>query len=128
VTLADDVTEMLVECRGVLADAFHGDWYEVVRVERREVEGHGWDEQPGRVVERGRCAMLTDGERGGERIDEQVIAGLSPHVAELPIDTVAVAGDAIRINGRTYVVEEIRRGGHHRLFARARLQERWSGG
>lgn len=127
-TLADEVTQSLSAIREELADAFHGDAYEVVRAERREGGDGGWVERPETVVESGRCALLTGGGFGGTQVDEQVIEGLSPHVAELPIDTGVVAGDTIRINGRAYLIEDVKRGGNHRLFVGASLRERGSGG
>lgn len=121
-TLADEVTAMLAGARSELAEAFHADTYELLRTERVEVEGR-WAQQPEAVVESGRCALMGRG-RGGAATDEQVIAWLNVETVELPAETVAEAGDAIRINGRRCLIESVRRGGNHRLFATAEVQER----
>jgi hypothetical protein len=123
VTLADDVTALLAEARSEMAEAFHADGYELLRAERVESDGR-WVQQAEIAIESGRCALLERRGSGGASVDEQVIAYLSAHAVELPAETAAEPGDAIRINGRRYLIESVQRGGNHRLFAMAAVQER----
>jgi hypothetical protein len=122
--LADEISAVWEEVRDELADAFHADWYEVVRTARPADGNGGWTQHEGTVTESGRCALMDNGVSGTAQADDHVIATLSPYSAELPIDSAVEVSDTLRINGHLYLIDDVRRGGNHRLFVVADLRRR----
>lgn len=123
-TVADEITAIWDEVRPEFAEVFHADTYEILRAQRTPGGTVLWTEQLPLVVEAGRCLLEESNGFGGDQSDGNVIIGLSPYTVELPISTLLTDDDRVRVNGRTYLVEDVKRGGNHRLFVVASLRER----
>lgn len=123
-TAADDLTPTWAEMRAILAEQFHADHYQVMR--REEVpDGYGGttmgEPEP---VETGRCTLDLTGRLGSENIRGGVPTAVSTYTAELPIDSIVEETDTLDINGRTFEVVSVARGGAHDLFTTVGLEER----
>ena len=124
-TTADELTPQWAAMRAVLSDAFHADSYAIVRVDPDPVpDGYGGyiDPEP-ETVETGRCSLELTG-RGSEGVRGTVVVATSPYTAELPIDSVIEETDTLTINGRSFDVVSVARGGSHDLFTTVGLEER----
>ena len=128
-TRADEIALRFSSLRAKLAENFHPDHYEIVRVENDGVpvaDGYGGyiDPEP-EVVETGGCRLHLGGQQGTQAVRGGIPTGASSYTAELPIDSVVDEEDTLRINGRTFeIVAPPKRGGNDGLFTICELEER----
>lgn len=124
-TRADDLTARFATLRAKVAENFHPDAYEVVRVGDPVPDGIGGsiDPEP-EVVETGRCRLQLSGRQGTENVQGVVVVATSPYTADLPIDSVVEETDTLRVNGREFEVISVGRGGGFDLFTAVGLEER----
>jgi len=123
VTTADDLTPVWQEARGIFADAFHADTYEIVRTVETPDDSGGATVTDA-VVETGRCVLAVSGVGGGEALAGGVVTAISRYTAELPYESDVTEADTLRINGRRFEVLDAKRGGEHDLFTVVELEER----
>lgn len=122
-TAADDLTAVWASVRPVFAENFHADTYAVVRTTSTP-DGSGGTTETGAVVETGRCALDVANRLGGERMSGGTVMAVSIYVAELPVDSIVAETDTLRVNGRTFAITDVKRGGNHDLFTEVTLEER----
>lgn len=122
-TPADDNAAIFrEEAAPIIAEQFHADEYEIVRVERVSDGYGGWTETE-TVVEAGRCFLDTSG-AGREVVGGSVVEAISPYTAELPYDSAVSETDTLVINGRPFDITSVVRGGEFGMFAEVTLEER----
>lgn len=127
-TTADDIAEAMAEARPVFADAFLADRYQLL-ADVEVDDGYGGRTMTEEIVEEGRCLLDVAGTQGREGGD--VVLGIGPYIADLPIDTMATTDHRIRITatgtGETRefaIVGPPKRGGDFEVFTRLELELR----
>ena len=120
-TAADDLIPVWQDAAAEIAEALHADTYEIVR--STEVpDGYGGTTTTTATVESGRCILDVIG-RGTEAIAGTVPVATSPYTADLPIDSSVTETDTLLINGRTFAVISVARGGNFEMFTTVGLEE-----
>lgn len=122
-TTADDLDSVWADARAALADAFHTDVYEVWRGVDVS-NGRGGNTKDMSLVESGSCVLRVEPMRSGEHVAADLALTTTLYTAELPIDSVLVTTDDLKINGRTFDPLDVKRGGDWGLFAEVRMLER----
>lgn len=122
-TPADDNAAIFrEEAAPIIAEQFHADEYEIVRVERVSDGYGGWTETE-TVIESGRCFLDTSG-AGREVVGGSVVEAISPYTAELPYDSAVSETDTLVINGRPFSITSVVRGGDFAVFTEVWLEAR----
>src|SRR5690606_10668339 len=119
---ADNPARPRAEAAPIIAEQFHADEYELVRVERVSDGYGGWTETE-TVVESGRCFLDTSG-AGREVVGGSVVEAISPYTAELPYDSAVSETDTLVINGRPFDITSVVRGGDFAVFTEVWLEAR----
>lgn len=109
-TTADDLDQVWADARGVLEDAFFTDDY-IIQRPTLVSDGRGGTTETPTSAESGKCALWSGGSQGREYVSGQRITGQTDYLAELPWSTVVRDTDDLVINGRTFQVVAVKRGG-----------------
>lgn len=121
---ADAIAARFQAAAPKLADAFHADAYEIVRVERVPDGSGGYTDEPV-VIESGYCALDVARFRGTERLaGGDVVTSIATYTVELPTVTMLTAADTLAIGGRVFNVIDVKQGGEMGLFTEATVEER----
>lgn len=121
-TTADEIAAIFQEAAEVFIEHFHADTYVILRTSRPDSGDGAWASEVVSEVESGRCALL-DGMASSRPSVSEVWVTLSPYTVELPRQTGITVHDRIRINGRVYQVDDVRRGSAMETFVTAALTE-----
>ncbi len=120
---ADRIMAKLAAARSKFAGAFHPDAYSLIRrVETQDAEGGTTVVDS--TVESGRCRLTVSQQMGGERTSGGIaVMSESRLTAELPIESLVTESDTLQINGRTFSISDVNRGGGFGLFTVVDLEE-----
>lgn len=100
-TTADELIGVWAEVTPEFAGSLHSDTYDLLRVTRVS-DGRGGTTTTEATVESGRCALIQGRAQGREGLSGDVVESTYRVEAEMPIDTVAEADDALEVNDVRY--------------------------
>ncbi len=74
-------------------------------------------------IESGDCVLRVDTNRSGQRVSSDLVVTTTAYVAELPIASMLMTTDTLKVNGRTFDVQDVKRGGEWGLFTQVQMVE-----
>ncbi|HEU0163628.1 MAG TPA: hypothetical protein VFQ54_01215 [Thermomicrobiales bacterium] len=119
---ANDLDPVWADARAILADAFHTDTYEIWRPTDAS-NGRGGNAKTLAQIESGDCVLRVDTNRSGQRVSSDLVVTTTAYVAELPIASMLMTTDTLKVNGRTFDVQDVKRGGEWGLFTQVQMVE-----
>lgn len=100
------------------------DAYRIKRPGPAVPDGHGGSMRPLVTVEAGDCLLRQGTTRPDERLIAERMQWTTPYTVSLPVDTTLTPADTLEVNGRTFSVGGVLRGGYYATSAVAVCEER----
>ncbi len=117
------VKDQGVVTQQTIGAATHKDAYELIRRVPTQT-GSGTRSFADVVVETGMGDLAVPNRDAGETVQAEAIGPSSSYTLTLPFATVATTKDTIRVNGRSFAITGVEKGGHFAAFATAQLEEK----
>jgi len=122
-TAADELDEVWAEARAELAENLHSDDYSVLRTAYVS-DGRGGRTETQTEIESGKCMLtVSNATSGGATLVSDLALKLTSYQASLPITSSVTVTDTLVINGRSFSVRDVKRGGDWGIFTVVQLIE-----
>ena len=115
-TEADEIAAAMADAATELAQAFHADTVQIQRGTTRVPDGAGGYTEAPNTIATVRGRLDVDQRIGAERDAGGRLVAISTYTVELPKDTDVRASDSLVVNGRTFAITDVKRGGEQDLF------------